>query len=34
MKNKFYKREVCVCAHLTQTRLCAKNVRRNEDKNE
>ncbi len=31
MKNKFFTREICVCAHLTQTRLCAKSVRRNED---
>ena len=27
----FFTREICVCAHLTQTRYAQKNVRRNED---
>ena len=28
VKNKFFTREICVCAHLTQTRYAQKNVRK------
>ena len=31
-KIEFFNREICVCAHLTQTRHVQKNVRRNERK--
>jgi hypothetical protein len=31
VKNRFFTREICVCAHLTQTRYAQKDVRRNGD---
>ena len=31
VKNRFFTREICVCAHLTQTCYAQKDVRRNGD---